>query len=310
MIDYFLTVLGQIVSMFLMCAVGFALCKFKLLSEKGIKEMTVLLLKVVSPLILISSFQREFEKEVFIEWLWAFAAALICYVVFILMAKLFYRDKTKRGFAESKMAVVFPNNGFMAFPLVLALVGSSYGIFLASANIVIFNILLWTYGIKLIKPDEKLNLKSLLTNPGIIGVVGGLLLFVSPVKLPEPIFAAVDAIGSLNTPVAMIILGALVARTDLKQAFKNLSIYRLSFIKLIIAPLIMMLIYMFLPLPKTVQLVAFVGAVTPSATGVSMLAQLFDGDYKYATSAVVITTVLSAITMPIILAIGKVTLGY
>lgn len=310
MIDYFLTVLGQIVSMFLMCVIGFVLFKSKLLTEKGIKEMTVLLLKVVTPLILISSFQREFEKAVFIEWLWAFAAAAVCYGVFILMAAIFYRNKLKRGFAESRMAVVLPNNGFMAFPIVLALIGSDYGIFLASANIVIFNILLWTYGVKMLKPDEKLNLKSLLTNPGIIGVAGGLLLFFSPIKLPAPVFTAVDAVGSLNTPIAMIILGALVARTDFKQAFKKFEFYKLSLVKLIIAPVIMMLIYAVLPLPKTVQLVAFVGAVTPSATGVSMLSQLFDGDYKYATSAVVITTILSAITMPIMLAIGKVVLGY
>ncbi len=310
MIDYFLTVLGQIISMFLMCVVGFALFKLKLFTEKGIKEMTVLLLKVVTPLILISSFQREFEKEVFAEWLWAFVASAVCYGIFILLASIFYRDKSKNGFAESRMAVVLPNNGFMAFPLVLALVGSNYGIFLASANVIIFNILLWTYGVKMLKPDEKLSAKSILTNPGLIGVVIGLILFISPVKLPQPVFNAVDAIGSLNTPVAMIILGALVAQTDFKKAFKSIKFYKLSAIKLIIAPIIMMIIYAVLPLPKMVQLVAFVGAVTPSATGVGMLSRLFDGDYKFATSAVVITTLFSALTMPLMLTIGKVILGY
>ena len=147
-------------------------------------------------------------------------------------------------------------------------------------------------------------------NPGVIAVVLGLLLFVSPVKLPQPVFNAIDAIGALNTPLAMIILGGLLAQTDLKKCLSQFGFYKISFIKLILLPIIMMFIFKLLPISGNVMLVSFICSVTPVATAVGMLSQLYDGDYRYATGSIIITTVLSAITMPIILAIGSGILGY
>ena len=291
-----------------MVVVGFVMFKLKMISENGTKELSALLLKVVTPMILVSSFQRPFEVDLLSSWLIMFAASALTYFVHIALAELFYA-KGDDVSAENKLSIVLPNNGFLAFPLLQALAGE-LGIFFGSASVIILNILMWTYGTRKLSPNEKMGVRKIISNPGVISIVLGLILFCSPWKLPSPVYNAVSAIGSLNTPVAMIVLGAMLAQTDLKKAMLQMGYYKLSFIKLIIAPLIMMVIFIFLPIPDNVKLVAFVCSVTPTATAVSMLSQLYDRNYRYATNAVVITTVLSAITMPLVLTIGKLVLGY
>ncbi len=308
MLEYFLTVIQQIFSMFLMVMVGFVMSKLKMISENGTKELSTLLLKIVTPMILVSSFQRQFEEELLLRWLIMFAASALTYFVHIALAELFYR-KRDEVCAENKLSIVLPNNGFLAFPLLQALAGE-LGIFFGSASVIILNILMWTYGTRQMRPSEKMSIRKIISNPGVISIVLGLILFCSPWKLPTPVYNAVSAIGSLNTPVAMIVLGAMLAQTDFKKGLTQISYYKISVIKLIIAPIIMMAIFIFLPIPDDVKLVAFVCSVTPTATAVSMAAQIYDRNYKYATNAVVITTVLSAITMPLILTVGKIVLGY
>ncbi|MBQ3573942.1 MAG: hypothetical protein IJA16_05030, partial [Clostridia bacterium] len=67
--------------MFLMVVVGFVMFKLKMISENGTKELSALLLKVVTPMILVSSFQRPFEVDLLSSWLIMFAASALTYFV-------------------------------------------------------------------------------------------------------------------------------------------------------------------------------------------------------------------------------------
>ena len=308
MLDYFLTVLGQIFTMALMVVVGYIMFKAKMLSEKGIKELSVLLLRIVTPMILVSSFQRPFDKGLLSSWIIMLAASVLIYFIHIIIAELIFAKRGK-NYAENKLSLVLPNNGFFAFPLLQALVGE-YGIFYGSANVILFNILLWTYGSRQMKPGEKFRIKNILLNPGVIGIVLGLILFCSPYKLPAPVFNAISSIGALNTPLAMIVLGGMLAQTDLKKGFSNGNYYLLAGLKLLIIPFLMMIIFKLIPISDNVKLVSFICSATPTATAVGMIAQIYDKDYRYATAAVVIITALSAVTLPIMLTLGKAFLGY
>jgi len=308
LLEYFLTVLGQIFTMALMVVVGYIMFKAKMLSEKGIKELSVLLLRIVTPMILVSSFQRPFDKGLLSSWIIMLAASALIYFIHIIIAELIFAKRGK-NYAENKLSLVLPNNGFFAFPLLQALVGE-YGIFYGSANVILFNILLWTYGSRQMKPGEKFRIKNILLNPGVIGIVLGLILFCSPYKLPAPVFNAISSIGALNTPLAMIVLGGMLAQTDLKKGFSNGNYYLLAGLKLLIIPFLMMIIFKLIPISDNVKLVSFICSATPTATAVGMIAQIYDKDYRYATAAVVIITALSAVTLPIMLTIGKGFLGY
>ena len=309
MLAYFLTVDQQILTMLLMVAVGYILYKTKMIGEKGLSEMSQLLLKIVTPMILLTSFQREFSQEVFTEWLAMFGISALFYGIMIAVATLVYRNKTKTCWGESRLSVVFPNNGFMAIPLMLALAGEK-GVFLGSTNIILLNILFWTYGTRILSPGEKIRFRQILLNPGIIAVVLGLLLFISPQKLPQPVFQAVNQIGSLNTPLAMIVLGGFLAQSKLKELFRNAAFYKISIIKLLLIPCILFAVLLLLPMSNAVKTVAAICAVTPTATAVSMLAEVYHRDFRFASGAVVVTTILSAVTIPIMMTLAKMLLQF
>ncbi len=309
MLDYFFTVVQQIFAMTLMVLAGFLCYKFKILTDRGIKEFSSVLLKIVMPMIVISAFQRPFESALAGKWFSMLGISLFTYLLSIAIAELFYKNPDTYARGECLISVSFPNCGFLAFPILNALAGPE-GIFMGSASVILLNIIQWTYGTIRLCPGQKINIRNILLNPGVIAIVASLLLFVSPVKLPAPVFQAVDAIGSLNTPLAMIVLGGMLAQTDMKSAFTTLSYYKPAFLKLIIVPLVMLVVLYFIPLSNIVKLVAFVCSVVPTATSVSMLSHFYGRDYRYATSMVVIITVLSVITMPVLLALGKQFLGY
>ena len=112
MIEYFLTVGGQIVVMFLMVVVGYAMYKHGMLTERGTKDMSVLLLKVVTPIILMSSFQRAFEPELFFRWLGMFGISALTYAISIVISIIAYRGDKAR--AEDKMCIFLPIFGVSA----------------------------------------------------------------------------------------------------------------------------------------------------------------------------------------------------
>lgn len=304
MLDYFFTVDKQILAMILMVITGYIAYRKGIVTEKGLGDMSQLLLKIVTPMILITSFQREFSQKEFFQWGIMFGVTVLTYGILILTATLFYRNKSRSLWQENRLAVVFPNNGFMAIPLMQALAGEQ-GVFLGSTNIILLNILFWTYGTRTFCPEEKTKLKQAFLNPGTIAVVLGLLLFFSPWKLPAPVFQAVSAIGSLNTPLAMIVLGGFLAQTDLKAAFKNTAFYKLSAVKLLLIPCMMFAILACLPLSSEIKVVAAICSVTPTSTALSMLAELYNRDFRYASGAVIITTLISAVTIPVMMTLAK-----
>ena len=153
--------------MFLIVLTGFVMYKTKMLSEAGIKEMSVLLLKIVTPIILMAQFQRDFDIGLFGDWISMLIASAITFVVAIVLSIVFFPKSKSRP--EEKMSIFLPNNGFLAFPLMQALAGE-FGIYLGSTSVIIMSILQWTYGLKLLCPQEKIDIKKILLNPGTIGV--------------------------------------------------------------------------------------------------------------------------------------------
>ncbi len=54
------------------------------------------------------------------------------------------------------MCLIFSNNGFMALPLLEALLGST-GVFLGSAGIVTGTVIAWTYGARMLSGESRVN---------------------------------------------------------------------------------------------------------------------------------------------------------
>ncbi|MCD8355405.1 MAG: AEC family transporter [Clostridia bacterium] len=298
----------QIIVMFLLICVGAICYKRNMITEEGSAQMSSLLMTFVMPCIIIHSFSREFDPAMFGKLLESFVLSVLLLVISIVLAALVFRKDTP-DYADKRMCVIFSNNGFMALPLLQVLYGDD-GVFIGSINIVVTNIFIWTFGVWLLsrasgRSGGAINWQKILLNPGTIGLLIGLIIFITSFQLPAFLDNAISFLSDLNTPLAMIVLGVYLAQSNLLAILRDRSMYLVSLCRLIIVPLITILVIYWLPFDLNVSGILLVSIATPCAVASSMFAQMFGTNYHYSSQIIAFSTVLSAVTMPVILGISQ-----
>ena len=291
---------SQIIVMFLLMAVGYVCFRLKYLSNEGAGQMSLILTRIVAPCVIIDSFQREFDPVLGVSLLTAAGCTVLAMGLSIVVSHILFRACGKHAnYGDKRICVVFTNCGFMALPLLDALYGS-YGLFLGSAFIAVNNVLLWSYGVAQLCPSttRAQKIRNALINPGTVSLAIGLLFFLTPLNLPEIPATCVSYLASLNTPVAMIILGAFLAQCDLRACFRDKQVYYITALRLLVMPLITMVIFLLLPLDSTLRNTMLISAAAPVAMTCSMFGQVYGTDYLFSTRAIAVSTILSAITIP------------
>ena len=300
MLDSAQTIVTQIFIMFLLMLVGHLLYRRRIIDSQGSQQLSSLLLNIVTPAVFITSFQRPFDPGEAKMLATAFFFAILSYVPAILLARLLYGRSPAPYAKDAQMCLIFSNNGFMALPLLEALLGST-GVFLGSVGIVTGTVIAWTYGARMLSGESRVNFKKILLNPGTLALIGGLLLFFSPWKLPMPVFRAVEYLGSLNTPLAMLVLGIYLSQSHVLACLKDKTVYLLSVLKLAVIPLLAMALLYLLGASELVATALLIGTAAPSGVISAMMAQMFGTDHLFSTRIIAVTTLFSAVTMPLFL---------
>ena len=297
------TIIGQVSIMYVLMAIGFIVYRKKLINEEGSKQISNLLVWVINPLIMLTRYQMEFSLIKLEQLGISFVVSLGAMLIGFLVGKILFKKEQR----IDKFAIGFANAGFIGIPLVTNIMGIDK-VFFLSAYLVCFNILSYTYGIYMVSNNKKLiTVKSVILNPGIIAVVLGLLVFISPIKLPGILYDAFNLVGQTNTPIAMILLGTYIAKSKFINLFNDKYAYLVCFIKLIIIPLIIIIIFKFLPLNLAeIKMVVLIAMSTPVGLTVPMFSQMYGGDYKYGAKLVGLSTLLSLITIPMILYLANI----
>lgn len=292
------TIAGQISIMYVLMVIGFVVYRKKLIDDEGAKQLSNLLVWIINPLIMLTRYQMNFSMDKLIDLGVSFIVSLFAMLIGFFVGKIIFKKEQK----IDKFAVGFANAGFIGIPLVTNIVGLDQ-VFFLSAYLVCFNILSYTYGIYLISSNKNLiTIKSILFNPGIIAVGIGIIIFISPIKLPKVIYDAFNLVGQTNTPIAMILLGTYIAKAKVITLFNNKYAYFVCFIKLIVIPMIVLIIFKFLPTDLgEIKKVVLIAVSTPVGLTVPMLSQMYGGDYEYGAKLVGLSTLLSLVTIPIIL---------
>ena len=304
MIDNLLTVSTQVLILFAMISVGFVLSKAKLINEQGVGGMTNTLLWAVTPCLIIETFCRSFDPELAVSLgVFALGASLgtgmAAVIALLLFRKRFGKDSPIMTFAAT-----FPNCGFMGVPLAQALFGAE-GVMFASIFVVVFNVAQWTYGCVILSGRKGISLKRLLLNPGIIGLVLGLPMFLFSVPLPDTAAHIIGSLADINTPLAMIVIGCHLAGTDLLKALTDKRVYAVCGVRLLLAPVISLLLVWLLPIPLSALActVLCIELATPSAATSVLIGSLCGHDGELPSRCVAVTTLLSVLTLPVISAV-------
>lgn len=299
-----LEVVSKVAVILILILVGCFITKRGMLTERGASEMTAVLIKLVTPCVIINSFVGTQGGLDLPTLVMAMALPVLWEAIGIGVSLLVFRREPVERQKVLRFAVVFSNTGFMGIPLVQGIVGDK-GVIYASFGVVVFNLLCWTYGYSMISGGAKLDLKTVLLNPGMVGLAIGLPIYFLKLELPGIIAEPLGYISDLNTPLAMLVIGTYIARADLHSFISDLSVYKVSVLRLLAVPAILLGALMLIRPEKDLFLATMVQAATPVAANTVLFAVQYKRDSELASKLVAVSTVLSIITIPVMTVIAQ-----
>lgn len=290
-------VLRQIVIMFVYMAIGGLLFQKGLITKEGSKSLANLLLYAVLPCVVVKSFCVARTPERMSGLLVSFLAALGILLLAMAVSHLLFKKNPIDDFGAA-----FSNAGFMGFPLVAAVQGSE-AIFYAAGFVALLNALQWTYGQSLISGDPGYRSpKAILKNPLVLSLLLGILIFCFEIPVPAIASDLLAALAALNAPLAMVILGVYLAQTDVRTLFNDPHLYVVAAARLVLIPLLTARMLKLLPAQyAAITTTLVIVAAAPIGSNVAVYAQKLGKDYAYAVRGVCLSTLLSAITMPLLM---------
>ena len=296
--DAILMVAAKVAVILILIIVGYLATKKGMLTERGTGEITSLLLKIVTPCVIVNSFIGSSSGLGAYELLMALALPAIWMAIAVGISLSTFRKESPERQKVLRFSVIFSNTGFMGIPLVQGIVGDT-GVIYASFGVVMFNVLCWTYGYSMMSGGAKLNLKTVLLNPGIIGLAFGLPIYFLKLQLPEIITEPLGALAALNTPLAMLVIGGYIAKVDIHSFASDGSVYKDSFLRLILAPALYLLVLAVIRPGEELFVSGMIQAAAPVAANAVLFAVQYKRDSALASKLVAVSTVLSIITIPI-----------
>lgn len=300
-----MVVFQTMLKLFLLLVLGFVLFKCHIFDEYTNKKISALIVNVASPMLIISSIAGVEGNDKNIVFL-MIGAGILMYIGFIILGKIINRifPFPKKDWPVYECMVVFANTGFMGYPVLLDVFGQE-AVFYASLIHMAFNFFVYTYAIMcLTKGDDsefKLNFKQLLT-PGIILIFVGIFIYLFDIQLPSVLMDTVNSIGSLTAPLSMMMIGSSLAVYPIKDSFTDWRSYVFAFVRLIIVPFVTMLVCRLLHINPYYANITIITNAMPVGSMVLMLATQYNANVKIVTRNIVVSTLLSVITIPIVVA--------
>ena len=298
-----MVVFQTMLKLFLLLILGFVLFKCHIFDEYTNKKISALIVNIASPMLIISSIAGVEGSNKSIVFL-MIGAGILMYIGFIILGKIINRifPFPKKDWPVYECMVVFANTGFMGYPVLLDVFGQE-AVFYASLIHMAFNFFVYTYAIMcLTKGDDsefKLNFKQLLT-PGIILIFVGIFIYLFDIQLPSVLMDTINSVGSLTAPLSMMMIGSSLAVYPIKDSFTDWRSYVFAFVRLMIVPFVTMIMCRLLHIDAYYANITIITNAMPVGSMVLMLATQYNANVKIVTRNIVVSTLLSVITIPIV----------
>ena len=302
--------LQQILIIFLEIGTGIVITKIGIMDDKNGKFLSNLVMTVTLPCTLLASAGIDGGREAVAGMLKGYVVLEIFYIVCICLCLLLSRAMylTRGQKAVLVGAAVMPNSAFIGIPLITALLGSEAGALYGAAGIMAYNILFFTYVQHLFDPEAKVSLKAFLTPTNITTAIMVVML-VSGLRLPGILESFCKAMGNTTTPLALIIAGGMLARSDLKKLVANPLVWLITGLRCLVFPLGFLAVLCLLPLDPTLRMAVLILASCPAGSLTAVLAKQYDTEGELASQAVAHSTLSILISVPLVLSLGSTLLG-
>lgn len=296
----------EIAQLFLILLAGFVLVRAGLLRAADSKVLSVILVYLVIPCVIIDAFQIEDTPAIRAGLAVSFAAAAAIHLLFLVLTGLLRRflglDAIERATA------IYSNAGALVIPLVQALLGQEYVIY-SCAFIIVQLMLLWTHGSMILRGAGALSWKAILTNVNLLSIAAGAVLYAGRIPLPAVLSGAMDDMGALMGPLGMLLAGMAIAESPLRQLVCTPRYYLTAALRLVVYPLAALVLLWttgmaaLLPDGRAILMTVYLAVITPACTTITSMVQLYGQDAGKSSALYVMSTLLSIVTMPLMLAV-------
>lgn len=300
-------ILQQMLALSAMMLIGYYCAKKGVLDKATTKKISWLVINVANVAVILQAGldnKNEIPKE---DMFLVAGIAVGTYAILLLLAWILPMALRveKENYSVYRVMLVFSNIGFMGMPLIMAIAGGAAVLYATVFNF-LFNILIYTYGIRCIKKgseeNEKFRWKSLL-NAGVISCIMAMVFFVTKVNLPSFVDSTLKNLSGLTAPLSMLVIGQSFTEFRLRELVTDVKLLIFAGIKMLLLPIIGLLFVKTMTSNSDILSVCLVMFATPVASMTAMLSQQYDGNYELASRGVALTTIISVITIPLVSAV-------
>lgn len=324
--------------LFLMMVPGILLKKYELVPEGFGKGLSNLVLYIAQPALIVYAYLASESSfaDIWKNALLVLLYSILAHVLFVLVARLFYRHTAVDKTGVLRFVTVFSNAAFMGIPLIQAILGAEAAIYASIYNVT-FNLFLWTVGVhyctyrgedldrdgdsdatdSLInlgaQSKKEQSLTKVLLHPVTLASFIGILMLAFGVKLETLttvrlglLAEGISMLRSLVAPLSMVVIGLRLPEISWRGLHKDVSMWYFLLLRHLVLPFAVLVLCKLpalfgLPLPETVCAVVIILAATPAATSATMFAEKYNCDAVYVSRLVAVSTLLCILTMPLLL---------
>ena len=291
---------------FALIGIGFFTRKKGMVSREGQKNITDLVINVVLPCNIVTSFVQDLPASALRDCVTIFLISAAAEVLCMIYAKMAYRNVEENKKKCLTYGLLVSNAGFLGNPVAEGVFGP-IGLMLASVYLIPVRIIMWSKGIAIFsgESDRKQTLKKVATHPCVIACLIGIVIMLADLFggvsiVPETLFSLLQTVGRCNTALSMMVIGMILSDIDPATLVDRIVI-RYTVERLIVIPAVLGLILIGLSRLGVVTGIApnlsVLLAAMPAAATTSMLSSKYDCAPDFATKMVITSTLCSIPTI-------------
>lgn len=300
MLNNFVICLEAVLPMFILMVIGICVRRGKLLTREEVKKLNHMVFVVFFPMMMFENLYGADIKAVLDIKLILFGILCVLGIYFLSLPIVFASEKNSQSRGAMIQAIYRSNFVIMGLPIAMNIYGKGN----LAVTAMMVAVIVPMYNVMAVITLEtfrrgKLNLwriiKSVITNPLILGAFAGIISVIFQIKLPGIIESVVRDMSGVATPLALIILGASFDFSSLGRTGRNTAICVLG--RLVIAPGICLFLaaYMGFRGIAFVTLVAMLAS--PSAVSSFTMAEDMGSDGELAGNCVIFSSAFACFTM-------------
>lgn len=297
----------SILTIFSIMILSYLTKRLKLMPENTAPVLTALLFNVTLPALILSSVASGPGKEILLDGFALMSIAFLYCAIACLVILMYLRKLPASNQSAGVLAftTVFANTAFVGLPIIYIIYGNT-GVILGALYDQVQTLFMFTLGIMFVGGREGTILQTIvsrLKEPPVIALGMGLVVMLSGIEFPQIVMNPLKMLGNTTSVLAMFTIGQFIDLQYFKDLKKLKKLVPVIFLKLLVIPLAVLWITGFLPLEPQARGVLAIMLASPTAILAAIFAQRYGKDYELAVMAVVATTGLSIITLPLILSL-------